>query len=183
MEIWDVYDIDRFKTGKTVFRGNKMEPGEYHLVVGAAVFNSEGKLLIQKRSAEKDDRANLWDITVGGAGIQGENSRDALEREIREELGIILDMTGKRPALTLNFSPGFYDFYIIREDIDINKLTFQKEEVCDAKYATEDEVLELLKKEEFSPNFLHFIGLLFEIKDVIAVGGVLRGYIGFDENI
>ena len=183
MEIWDVYDIDRIKTGKTVCRGDTMAPGEYHLVVGAAVFNSEGKLLIQKRSAEKDDRPNLWDITVGGSGIQGENSRTAIEREIREELGIIIDMTGKRPALTLNFSPGFYDFYIIREDIDLAKLAFQKEEVCDAKYATEEEVLELLRNEEFSPNFLNFIGLLFEIKDVIAVNGVLRGYVGCDENI
>lgn len=176
MELWDLYDIDRIKTGRTARRGDKLSPGDYHNVVFGVVFNSEGKMLIQKRSPERDNRPNLWDLTVGGSAIAGENSRRALEREIFEELGVILDMENRRPAVTLNFSPAFCDFYVIREDVELSRLTFQKEEVCDAKYASLEEILALLGKEEFSPNFRHFIGLLFELKDVNPITGVLRGY-------
>ena len=32
MELWDIYDDNRLKTGRTVERGNPMAPGEYHIV-------------------------------------------------------------------------------------------------------------------------------------------------------
>ena len=49
MELWDLYDRDRVKLGKTASRSerDKLAEGEYHLTVHAAIFNSEGKMLIQ----------------------------------------------------------------------------------------------------------------------------------------
>ena len=64
MELWDVYNYDRTKSGRTMVRGDKMEGGAYHLVVHACIFNSRGEMLIQQRQPFKQGWSNMWDITV-----------------------------------------------------------------------------------------------------------------------
>ena len=57
-ELWDVYDSQRCRTGRTHRRGDPLPPGEYHLVVHICIFNSRGELLIQNGSrGKKDSRA------------------------------------------------------------------------------------------------------------------------------
>ena len=65
MELWDVYDIDRQKTGKLAQRvnGKSMPEGEYHLVVHICLFNAKGQLLIQQRQLDKIGYPGLWDVT------------------------------------------------------------------------------------------------------------------------
>ena len=73
MELWDVYNSDREKTGKKVVRGrDRLAPGEYHLVVIVLVFSSDGRMLIQKRTANKTGWPSMWDISAGGAVTAGE---------------------------------------------------------------------------------------------------------------
>lgn len=72
MELWDIYNADRIKTGETMVRGEPMPGGAYHLVVHACVFNKKGEMLIQQRQPFKDGYPNLWDITVGGSAVAGE---------------------------------------------------------------------------------------------------------------
>lgn len=59
-----------------------------HPVVHLHVFNSRGELYLQKRPAHKDIQPNKWDTSVGGHIDYGETVEIALEREVREELGI-----------------------------------------------------------------------------------------------
>lgn len=47
MELWDLYDIDRRKTGETHVRGVDVPEGRYHMVVHVVIFNSRGEMLIQ----------------------------------------------------------------------------------------------------------------------------------------
>ena len=54
MELWDIYDKDRNKTGRTMKRGEPMKDGDYHLVVHICIFSSDGKMLIQQRQPFKD---------------------------------------------------------------------------------------------------------------------------------
>ena len=49
MELWDVYDINRNKTGKTAVRGEGLPEGGFHLVVHVCILGSDGRMLIQKR--------------------------------------------------------------------------------------------------------------------------------------
>lgn len=53
MEEWDLLNADRELTGKTHIRGEKLAPGELHLVVHVCIFNEKGQLLIQKRQKIK----------------------------------------------------------------------------------------------------------------------------------
>ena len=103
MELWDIYDIDRQPTGGTSVRGEALGSGEYHMVVHLGIFNSEGKLLIQRRCLQKATFPGTWDISVGGSAIRGETSRQAMHRELLEELGVDIDFSDIRPKLTVNF--------------------------------------------------------------------------------
>lgn len=54
--------------------------------VGALISNSQGRLLVQKRSPDRKLFPNCWDI-IGGHVESGETLTTALAREIREETG------------------------------------------------------------------------------------------------
>ena len=47
MEYWDIYDIDRNRTGRTVARGPYLEPGDYHIVVHGIGTKNIGKAEIR----------------------------------------------------------------------------------------------------------------------------------------
>lgn len=164
MELWDVYDKDRVKTGKTMVRGAEFEPNCYHMVVHACIFNSKGELLIQQRQPFKEGFPNMWDVTVGGSATMGDSSQDAIEREVFEEIGLRLDLQGVRPHLTVNFDKGFDDFYLIEKDVDIEMLTLQESEVQRVKWATKEEIFAMLDSGEFIPYYKSLIQLLFDAR-------------------
>lgn len=118
MEIMDLYDYQRQKTGKTYIRGSAQPEGFFRLVVHVCIFNSKNQLLIQQRTLNKK-MPGLWDVTSAGAVSTGESSNQGAQRELFEELGIQIDFSNIRPSLTANFIQGFDDFYIINKDIDI----------------------------------------------------------------
>lgn len=161
MEIWDLYDKDRIKTGETMVRGSQFKENTYHLVVHVCIFNLEGKMLIQQRQPFKDGWPNMWDITVGGSAVSGDTSQLAAEREVYEEIGYKLSLDGIRPSLTINFDKGFDDIYLIQKDIDISKLKLQYEEVQSVKWASREEILSMIDEEIFIPYHKSLIDLLF----------------------
>ena len=59
-ELWDVYDRNKKKIGKTVERGiNALKEGEYHIAVAGIILNSKNEILITKRAAHKELRINV----------------------------------------------------------------------------------------------------------------------------
>ncbi|WP_195948363.1 NUDIX hydrolase [Paraclostridium bifermentans] len=165
MEIWDLYDKDRIKTGETMVRGSQFKENTYHLVVHVCIFNLEGQMLIQQRQPFKDGWPNMWDITVGGSAVSGDTSQLAAEREVYEEIGYKLSLDGIRPALTINFDKGFDDIYLIQKDIDISKLKLQYEEVQSVKWSSKDEILSMIDEEIFIPYHKSLIDLLFFMRN------------------
>ena len=61
-----------------------------HPVVHLHVFDKDGRLYLQKRSMKKDIAPGLWDTSVGGHVDMGESLLDAVLREAREEVGVVL---------------------------------------------------------------------------------------------
>ena len=163
MEFWDVYDAFRNKTGRTMERGPVPE-GDYHLVVCICVFNSEGKLLIQQRQPFKIGWPNMWDISAAGSALAGESSGQAAERELYEELGIRHSFDGVRPHLTVQFNRGFDDIYLVVKNVDLADLTLQPEEVQNAKWATEEEVIQMMEEGIFIPYHKSLIQTYFAMR-------------------
>ena len=164
MEIWDLYNRDRIKTGKTMVRGGKYEKDAYHIVIHVCIFNHDGKMLIQQRQPFKKGWPGMWDVTVCGSAVTGEDSRSAARREVGEELGYKLDLTNIRPSLTINFEFGFDDVYLVEDDPDINKMVLQKEEVRQVKWASNNEITDMIGKGIFIPYYKGFIDLLFDMR-------------------
>lgn len=164
MEILDVYNKDRIKTGKTMIRGSASQNGAYHLVVHACIFNSDGEMLIQQRQSFKRGWPNLWDVSVGGCVTTGETSQTAVQRELFEELGLNIDLKNMRPHMTINFSTGFDDIYLIEQDIDISSLTLQYEEVQQVKWASMEDIFQMLEEETFIPYHKSLIQLFFDMR-------------------
>ena len=165
MELVDLYDENRLPLGRTAERGAPKGPGELRLVVHVCVFDSRGRLLIQQRAPEKFIFPNLWDVSVGGGGDAGEDSRRGAEREVREELGLDLDLGGLRPSMTVNFDGGFDDFYILTRDLSLEDLTLQKEEVRAVRWASLEEILDMLGRGTFIPYPEGFLRFLFDMRD------------------
>lgn len=146
-------------------RGSSFADGDYRLVVHVCIFNSQGEMLIQQRQPFKEGWANMWDITVGGSAVSGETSQEAAQRELFEELGVDMDLSDTRPKLTVNFDVGFDDIYTVQKDISFDDLTLQYEEVQNAKWASQEEVLSMIEAGEFIPYQKNLIKLLFDIKN------------------
>ena len=92
MELVDLYDENRIPLGRTAERHAPKGPGEYRLVVHVCAFDSRGRLLVQRRTAEKRIWPDRWDVSVGGGVDAGETSRQAAEREFREELAVTISV-------------------------------------------------------------------------------------------
>jgi isopentenyl-diphosphate Delta-isomerase len=56
------------------------------------VFNSQGKVWIQKRPIAKKHYPGLWDVSACGAMHAGEDKRKAAEREQAEEMGFVSEL-------------------------------------------------------------------------------------------
>lgn len=165
MELWDIYDINRIKTDKTMERGSIFANGEYHLVVHICIFNSKGEMLIQQRQPFKEGWPNMWDITVGGSATSGDSSQSAAERELLEEIGYKIDLSNRRPHFTINFEVGFDDYYLVDADIEIANLKLQYEEVQQVKWASKDEIILMIDNEEFIPYHKSLIEMCFSMKN------------------
>lgn len=63
-------------------------PGLLHPVVHLHLFDSSGRLYLQFRPLWKEIQPGKWDTAVGGHIDWGEDVTAALQREVREELGI-----------------------------------------------------------------------------------------------
>lgn len=164
MELWDVYDINMQKTGKTVIRGEKMEDDEYHLVVHVCIFNAKGEMLIQHRQPFKSGWSGLWDISVGGSAVSGDDSRTAAMREIKEELGLDLEIS-HRPNFNISFDRGYDDFYLVDWNGDISSINLQYEEVESVKWATKQEILSMIADGIFVPYYPSLINMIFDMKN------------------
>ena len=135
MEYWDVYDAKRRPLGKLHLRGKPMLRGEYHLVVFVWVINSAGRLLLTKRSPEKEHYPNLW-ANTGGAAIAGETSLQAIRRELMEETGISAEEDEFEFLVTKIGRSRIADTYLLRRDVPLEDIRLQPGETCDAQWVT-----------------------------------------------
>lgn len=59
-----------------------------HRATYILVFDSGGRLLVQRRTADKDLYPGYYDVAAGGVVLAGESYEEAAVREAEEELGI-----------------------------------------------------------------------------------------------
>ena len=89
----------------------------------------------------------------------GENSRQAIARELFEETGIKADPEDFELLSTRRDKDAFFDFYCLKNDTPIEKIVLLEGETTAAKWATFAEIREMIKNREIcriiGRQFLH----------------------------
>jgi len=140
-EIWDVYDGNGVKTGRTMERGVPVD-GDYMLCVHVYLCNPKGLFLMQKRSESKQSHPGEWDVT-GGAVLSGESSARGAIRETREEVGIVLSEENLTYIGRVKKRRSFIDIFLARKDFAVEDCRLQREEVQEVKLVPGEEVLRM----------------------------------------
>lgn len=146
MELWDIYDKDKKRTGRTMKRNDWcLKDDEYHLTVLGVIRRPDGKFLITQRVMTKSWAPGWWEVS-GGAAQAGEESEDAVKREILEETG--LDVSAADGGYMFTYhreNPGegdnyFVDVYRYTMDFTESDVKLQTGETNGFKIATLDEI-------------------------------------------
>lgn len=170
MELWDIYDCNRNKTGRTMVRNDwNMAPGDFHLTVLGVICRPDGRFLITKRVMTKSYAPGAWEVS-GGAAMAGESSEEAVLREIFEETGIdassaeggfVFSYMRENPQEKDNYFVDVYRYYM---DITEEDVKLQEGETAGFMFASLEEIQEFAKEN----MFLHYNS----IKDIFLSAGV-----------
>lgn len=176
-EYIDLVDEKNNPIGEKRLRSEVHTLGLWHRVVHAYVFREEaGKIhfLVHLRSKDKDVHSNQWDAHFGGHPKAGEDIKDALYNELREELGIKVDPsqliqgeTTKRKRFPDN---KFATTYYYRFDGDTNSLKFRDGEVQAVEWMTENNLLDSLanNSSKWATQLVTFKADLESLKSVLG---------------
>jgi 8-oxo-dGTP pyrophosphatase MutT (NUDIX family) len=132
VELWDVYDKNRVITGRKHERGIPLPTGDYHLVVSIWIVNSRQEILLAKRHPDKP-YPNMWECP-GGSALAGENSLEAVLREVKEEIGIDLSSCNGKLMKSERRHNDFRDVWLFTHDFSVDDIVLQPEEVTDVKW-------------------------------------------------
>ena len=148
MELWDLYNEHREKTGEKHVRGEEIPENRYHLVVHVWIQNAEGKFLISKRSAKRPTFPLMWEC-VGGSVLENETSLEGAIREVREEVGIkLLPAQGNllfsqvRKVIDGKKFNDILDVWLFSYDGEASLQEATTDEVADAQWMTIPEIQE-----------------------------------------
>lgn len=151
MECFDILNKDGSISGKIASKGQALSDGEYYLGVHAYIHNSNGEFLLQKRSLTKEFLPGGWDIHMGHV-MAGETSKEAILREVHEELGLVLNDVTLMKRLVWEKYNHIIDIYIGCMNVDTSNLIIEKSEVEDIKYVSKEEMIELIRNMDYRPE-------------------------------
>ena len=149
---------------------NKLEAhqkGLLHRAISIFIFNSNGKMLIQKRALHKYHTPGLWSNSACSHPRTNELTKKAAERRLKEEMGLSCD-------LFFSFSflyKASFDNGLIENELDHvyigfsdNEPKLNPSEVCDYRYVYADDLLKEVKTspEQFTPWFKICLGKVLE---------------------
>lgn len=137
MELLEVLNEKGEPTGQILEKNKIHKQGKYHKEVALILLNNKGEILLQKRASTKEIEPNKW-AWHGGHVIAGETNIEAIMRETKEELGIILskDQIKLLVELKREKMPNrqFTTVYYSNCNLNIDDFHIQKEELSEIKW-------------------------------------------------
>lgn len=137
------------KAPRSQVHGN---PDLLHPVVHLHIFDSKGRLFLQKRADSKDLYPGFWDTAVGGHISSGEDLKYALIRETSEELGIVPESAQLlfRYIMRNEYESELVHSFKMKHD---GPFTPNPKEISEGRFWTQFEIKKFLGKNVFTPNF------------------------------
>ena len=151
-ELVDIVDDDDTVIA-TVTRAEMRAKRLQHRSVGIVVRSSDGRLLIHRRSPDKDIWPGWWDIAAGGVVTAGETYDDAARRELAEELGISgvdVEYLGRSHYVDDNLAALCRGYRVVHD----GPFTFDDGEIVEARWVTLAELQAMRSTHRFLPDSL-----------------------------
>jgi isopentenyldiphosphate isomerase len=146
-EFLNIITDEDIVTGQEL-RSRVHELGLWHRGVHVFLFTADGKLLVQKRSADRTSSPSLLDCSVSEHVKAGESYLEAAVRGMREEMGV--DGLELQPLFKLRMEYGINDNEIsllYEGTVDPARVKFDPVEIESIQYLSRDEVDELMGKQ------------------------------------
>lgn len=152
--------LDEFgrKTGQVITKKEAHEKGLYHRVTVVGVVDNNRNILMQKRSHDKLQFPDTWDISAAGHVSSGETSLISAVRELSEEVGIKVSekdlcfLTSFRDSITHAsgvIENEYFDVFVLNvPDLYNMELKMQKEELEDMQIMPFEEALKMARNHE-----------------------------------
>lgn len=142
--------------------GTKLEAREKGIrfrIVRIFLFNSQGRLLLQRRAWHLKSFPGRWDQSVGGHVDEGETYLQAAIREAEEEIGVTgltLREEFKHFANDLEVTGVKRRFNMLYSTVYDGTVTPNPEEVTEVKWVASDELEQWSRAspDDFSPGFI-----------------------------
>jgi isopentenyl-diphosphate Delta-isomerase len=136
------------------------EVGLWHRGVHVFLFDKDGKMLIQKRSADRASNPLRLDCSVSEHVLAGESYAEAAIRGLKEEMGLENIEIKKLSKFKMNYGINDNEISELYEGlVDSNQVKFDPEEIESIDYVSMNE-LRLMLKEDESKFCYWFIQLL-----------------------
>jgi isopentenyl-diphosphate Delta-isomerase len=153
-EIFDVVD-DRDQVIGQCPRREVHRLGHKHRAIHVLVFNSSGEVFLQKRSMSKDTHPGVWDSSSSGHLDTGEDYDACAIRELREEIGLVIDKAPERVFKIDACTETGQEFVWVYKLQSEGPFTLHPDEIERGDWFAAPYVSEWIKKcpEEFAPAF------------------------------
>lgn len=157
-EVFDVVDVNDKVIGRATRREVHQNKNLIHRSVGVAVFNSNQKIFLQRRSLTKDTDALLWTISCSGHVMAGESYTETSKRELWEELGIQDTVIN---FLTKYIYKGIKETEItsLYSVVYNGEIILQTEEILEGKFLSREEVIRAVATNEIELNLFGKLAL------------------------
>lgn len=175
MEYLDEVNEKNEFTGKAYAKDEFHNKGLWYREVIGIIMNANNEVLLQKRSPNKKDKPNLWEICFGHIS-SGEIPETSIIREVKEEINLDLtekdlislgvQHTNEYYENTNRFHRAFSYIFLIKTNKNINEFKLQDEEVCDVKYVPIKELIQKLKIKDGSLAFGDFEFILNVLENI-----------------
>ena len=147
-ELLDVYDKNKKLTGKIIDRKSieLLNDNEYVITVHCFIINLSNQILVTQRSLTKN-RGGKWEETHGALRT-GETSVEGIKRELKEEIGLDVQISELRLIKTFIRKNKIRDVYILKKNIPLKKIKLNDGEVMNCKYVDLEEFKGMIKNKE-----------------------------------
>jgi len=144
-ELLDIVNDEDIVTGQEM-RSTVHELGLQHRGVHVFLFTSDGKMLVQKRSADRAASPSMLDCSVSEHVKAGESYRDAAMRGMMEEMGV--DGIEIKPLVKFRMNYGVNDNEIstlYEGMVDPSRVKFDPIEIEEINYYSVEELKEMIE--------------------------------------
>lgn len=150
MEKVNVYNRNRELTD-VIKERNKLDEGEYRISAHIWIINKANELLIQQRVSTAKKFPNMWSQTGGGV-LVNESSKETVKRESKEELNLEIDENEIYYIGSYVRKKDIVDVWLVKKEIDIDKLKLEPSEVENVKLATFEEFDNMIEEGVVVPS-------------------------------